>query len=274
MYHIYFKTEQILNWEMHTRHLPDERESMRYNRKHFTLIELLIVIAIIAILASMLLPALNQARARAKTTSCLSNLKQIGSLCTLYAGDNNGRVPIQNVSRWAKDPYVQGVGFNGMPQQWLDNGESRYPCGLGLLVVNKYLATDGEINGTTIPRFPLQCPVETALHPEYYVTNQSALGTWARAWTSYIYSGGFVKDNYYCFKGKVRKDILGRADSHGLLCLDSNTDAVNLRNQTHGNVNNLLLMDGHAESATAQRVPSGYTAAFYFWEYRNFSFLL
>ena len=56
-------------------------------RRAFTLIEMLVVIAIIAILVSLLLPALKHAREAARTVLCLSNLKQIGVAITAYAGD-------------------------------------------------------------------------------------------------------------------------------------------------------------------------------------------
>ena len=61
----------------------------------FTIIELLIVISIIAILAAMLLPALNKARVRATSTSCLSNQKQLGLQFAMYADSYKGLYPLE-----------------------------------------------------------------------------------------------------------------------------------------------------------------------------------
>lgn len=56
-------------------------------RNLFTLIELLIVIAIIAILAAMLLPALNKARSKAQESGCIGNQKQLITAFIFYAND-------------------------------------------------------------------------------------------------------------------------------------------------------------------------------------------
>ncbi len=80
---------------------------MANTRKAFTLIELLVVITIIALLVSILMPALSKSRQQARKVVCLSNLKQLVMANTGYAVENNDRYVLaaegiipDNLKRW------------------------------------------------------------------------------------------------------------------------------------------------------------------------------
>jgi len=75
-------------------------------RTGFTLIELLVVVAIIAVLVAILLPALQSARERARTLSCLGNLKSIGTALHMYASENNGSITQDYNPAWI--PWIAG----------------------------------------------------------------------------------------------------------------------------------------------------------------------
>src|SRR5438552_1657979 len=90
----------------------------RHGWKAFTLVELLVVIAVIAILAAILFPVFGQARARARSAACASNMRQLATAWLLYAQDYDETFPLSAVRRsedagqvyWVElvDPYVKG----------------------------------------------------------------------------------------------------------------------------------------------------------------------
>jgi prepilin-type N-terminal cleavage/methylation domain-containing protein/prepilin-type processing-associated H-X9-DG protein len=94
--------------------------SARRRRKAFTLIELLVVIAIIGILAAMLFPVFAQAREKARQTSCLSNMSQLGKALFMYTQDYDSQFPTQD-HLWndncSQPPFWLDVAY-GVPD-WL-----------------------------------------------------------------------------------------------------------------------------------------------------------
>jgi prepilin-type N-terminal cleavage/methylation domain-containing protein/prepilin-type processing-associated H-X9-DG protein len=129
----------------------------------FSLVELLVVVAIIAILAAMLFPVVTAAKQSAKQTRCSSNLKQLVTAWALYADDNAGRA--------CPSYYVIGsVWYN-----WdfrIDKSTSPYDCRVGLL--GRY-TKNGEIN---------QCP---SFHGN----------GWDRVLTGYAYNASYVGGDFF-----------------------------------------------------------------------------
>ena len=114
----------------------NQGEKIMKQQRIFTLIELLVVIAIIAILAGMLLPALGKARKSAYRTSCISQQKQLLTLCHFYGNDFNGFGPLvkypdgyfsKGMLYWttmlAKCGYVKGLDAN---KSWDDTMTKSY----------------------------------------------------------------------------------------------------------------------------------------------------
>ena len=107
-------------------------------RKAFTLVELLVVVAVIAILISLLLPAINRFRVQAQSTECLTNQRNLIAAYTQYSIDRNGKVPGTDTGTFAYD-WVQTVSL-GAPGQC---------CGVSNNNVGNWDGTGTEANPNT-----------------------------------------------------------------------------------------------------------------------------
>src|SRR5580698_6309958 len=99
---------------------------MKFDGKHqiraFTLVELLVVIAVIAILAAILLPVLDKARQRSQTADCLNNMKQLQACYRMYVDDNNDYLPPNEVIPDLDASWVLGAAQTDVTTTNVQNG--------------------------------------------------------------------------------------------------------------------------------------------------------
>jgi len=91
-------------------------EARRISSSGFTLLEILASIAIVAVLAALLFPAIGKMTEKARTAKCLSNLRQLGTAWLAYANDNGGRLASSGWKNTSTNPDYPGIrDYAGMP---------------------------------------------------------------------------------------------------------------------------------------------------------------
>ena len=181
-------------------------------KEAFTLIELLVVIAIIAILAAILFPVFSQAKAAAKQTVCLSNVKQLSLGVTLYQNDFDDDYPMggwqvpqypENAvasSRWYFDiaPYTKNIQIRNCPQnpfQILDTSNWYSDFGINLSVAPWEDAANAS-DVSTPASLVLLCDTAqfnyTTLPTSTDNSNPGAWAPWATGPTDFQVEGPYV----------------------------------------------------------------------------------
>ncbi|AIE87132.1 prepilin-type N-terminal cleavage/methylation domain-containing protein [Fimbriimonas ginsengisoli] len=223
---------------------------MANSRRAFTLIELLVVIAIIAILAAILFPVFAQAKAAAKKTSCLSNMKQLSLGNYMYAGDSDDIYPSSGEGLRTDDFTACHIVINGVSGVAWCPGDNR---ALGFIDPAEIQNWGAEIYPYTKSLPIYVCPSAAKVSNNIF----GALSTPGAGNASYAFNGNASKAstttisntaNFIVFQGadSTSRDAYVQPTPLPTLNICNGID-LSWMGATHGKGDNYGFGDGHAK---------------------------
>jgi prepilin-type N-terminal cleavage/methylation domain-containing protein/prepilin-type processing-associated H-X9-DG protein len=263
------------------------RNHYRGRRGAFTLVELLVVIGIIALLISILLPALNKAREQASSIKCLANLHQIGLAFAMYENDKGGYLPPAAYQVSPAGVFSPSYPVEGWPTILTAGGYILAPWianNGGATITSPFVCPDANFDVTTssygapATRIDAQCNIEfrwesTYLHTSANGQNYLDASYGINGTTAYsTATGGLdagvpmlfypLEDSsgnlYYIVHNRsmVRNpsQLVMLFDGRGVNCMTSNANRITLRHNRQTTCN-VLIFDGHAESVNYRDLP-------------------